>query len=1073
MKTKLKIILTLILGLVVQITVAQESQIISGTVSDSDNLPLPGVNVLVKGTTRGVMTDFDGNYSIAVSKGEILAFTHIGMKAAEYPVQNATTINVVLQHDASQLEEVVVTALGITREKRSLGYATQEVGGDEVNTAKEGNFVNSLSGKVAGLSVTKSSTLGGSSNVIIRGYTSLTGNNQPLFVVDGVPISNENTNTSNQQTGRGGYDYGNAAMDVNPDDIASVNVLKGAAASALYGSRAANGVIIITTKKGRKNDNIGVTISSGVSFSTYDKDTFTKYQKEYGAGYGKIYGPNKNSYFNEWDVNGDGNADQVVPFTEDASYGGRFDPNLLVFQWDAFYPESSNYMKATPWVAPQRGPESIFKTGVSLNNSISIDGGTDISTYRLGYTLYDQEGILPNSKIRRNTVNFKGTHEFTEKLTSGVTVTYTNTDGKGRYGTGYSNTNIFQSMRQWNQNNVDFEAQKNAYFQTGRNITWNYANAEGGNFDAIYTDNPYWQLYENYQTDNRDRVYGDFNVNYKLTDWVNATGRVSMDNYTDLREERANVGSNGVSRYGRYDANYSELNYDLLLNFNYNITEDLNFSGLLGATARRQKFRQMRASTTGGLVIPDLFALANSKNLLVPPEEVYEELHTNGYFGSASFGYQNFLFLDVTGRIDESSSLPKSNNSYFYPSVSTSFVFSELWNTNWLTLGKFRANFAEVGNYAPPLSIHNVYSSPTNFRTPLYSVSSTANNPDLKNETTRSLEVGLEMEFFNRRLGFDVAAYKSNSIDQLMPVTVTGATGFTKRWVNAGEIENKGFETSIHFSPIRNEDFEWRINANWYKNESEVLSLFGDNKNLQLASLQGGVTINATVGQAYGTIWGTNFEYLNGERVIDPDNGKFVVDENPQTIGDINPDWKAGISNTLSYKNLSLSFLIDIQKGGDVFSLDTWYGYRTGVTANTAGLNEIGNPVRDPVSAGGGLLLNGVNPDGSPNDTRTHVQDQSTAIGSKAAPHAYHVYDASFVKLREATLSYSLPKSIAERISMSNITLSAIGRNLWIIDKNIPYSDPEAGLSSGNIQGYQSGAIPTAKEYGFNLKLQF
>ncbi|NJY63125.1 SusC/RagA family TonB-linked outer membrane protein [Salinimicrobium sp. CDJ15-81-2] len=1072
MKTKLSGMLTLLLALVVQISFAQQDLTVTGTVTDGNGMPLPGVNVLVKGTTKGVQTDFDGNYSIDVSQGEVLVFSYIGMRTVEYPVTNIDTIDVVLEQDAAQLEEVVVTALGISREKRSLGYATEEVSGAEVNTAKEGNFMNSLSGKVSGLDVKKSSTLGGSSNIIIRGYTSLTGNNQPLFVVDGVPISNENTNTDNQRTGRGGYDYGNAAMDVNPDDIASVNVLKGAAASALYGSRAANGVIIITTKSGKKNDKIGVTISSGVTFAKMDDDTFVEYQKEYGAGYGEFY---ETGYFDSWDVNGDGTDDLVVPFTEDASFGGRFDPNLLVYQWDAFYPESPNYLTPTPWVAAENGPESIFRTGLTFNNSVALDGGTDNSTYRLGYTLYDQEGILPNSNIRRNTVDIKATHDFTDKFTAGVTATYTNTSGKGRYGTGYSGTNIFQSMRQWNQANVDFEAQKRAYFDTGRNITWNYANAEAGNFTPIYTDNPYWQLYENYQTDERNRLYGNFNLNYALTDWLSATARVSMDYYGDFREERTNVGSNGVSGYSRYDGTYKEVNYDLLLNFDYDLNEDINLAGILGATARRQDDAIMRSSTTGGLVIPGLFALSNSQNLLTPPFERVTELHTNGYFASASFGYRDFFYLDATGRVDEVSSLPEEDNTYFYPSVSTSIVFSQLLDTDWLSFGKFRANYAEVGNYAPPLSVQDVYASPTNFTTPLYSVSSTANNPDLKSELTKSWEVGLEMDFFNRRLGFDLAAYQSNSVDQLMPVTVSAATGYTSRWVNAGEIENKGIEFSLNATPIRTEDFQWRINGNWFKNESEVISLFEGNQNLQMASLQGGVTINATVGEPYGTIWGTNFTYLEDGSgpVINQTNGRYVRDNTRQVIGDINPDWKAGISNTLSYKDISLSFLIDIQEGGDVFSLDTYYGYATGVPVNTAGLNELGNPLRSPISEGGGLLLEGVTPDGAPNTTRTQMENYANAIGYGYAPTAYHVYDASFVKLREVTLSYSLPASVVDRISMADITLSAVGRNLWIIDKNVPYSDPEAGLSSGNIQGYQSGAIPTAREYGFNVRLQF
>lgn len=1073
MKPNLSGFLTLLLALVVQLSIAQEQQTITGTVTDDNGMPLPGVNVLVQGTTEGTQTDFDGNYSIEAAQGEVLVFSYLGMRTVEYTVAQSNTIDVILEPDAAQLDEVVVTALGITREKRSLGYATEEVGGEEVSTAKEGNFINSLSGKVAGLDVKKSSTLGGSSNVIIRGYTSLTGNNQPLFVVDGVPISNENTNASGQNTGRGGYDYGNAGMDVNPDDIASINVLKGAAASALYGSRAANGVIIITTKSGRQNEDIGVTISSGVTFAEFDPETFTKYQKEYGAGYGPFW-ESDDGYFNLADLDGDGVDDLVVPFVDDASYGARFDPNLMVYQWDAFYPESPNYMTKTPWVAAENDPTSIFQTGVTYNHSIALDGGTEKSTYRAGYTLYDQEGILPNSRIRRNTVTFKGTHDFTERLTAGVTGTYTNTDGRGRYGTGYSGTNIFQSMRQWNQANVDFEQQREAYFATRRNITWNYSDAIGGDLSPIYTDNPYWQLYENYQSDERHRVFGNINLNYQFTDWLDAVGRVSMDTYTDLREERRNVGSNGVPHYQRYDATYTEMNYDLMLNFNLDFTEDLNFSGLLGATARRLDFRQMRSSTTGGLVIPGLYALSNSVNLLTPPTEAVTELHTNGYFASASFGYRNMLYLDLTGRFDEASSLPEEDNTYFYPSASTSFVFSELVEGDWLTFGKFSANYAEVGNYAPALSVNNTYFSQTNFTTPLYSVNSTANNPNLKSETTKSVELGLEMDFVQNRFGINVSAYKTNSVDQLMPVTVTAATGYSQQWVNAGEIENKGIELGAHLTPVQTEDFQWMINANWYKNESEVLSLYGQNQNLQLASMQGGVSINATVGQPYGMIWGTNFTFdNNGNRIIHPETGRFVVDATPQPIGKMTPDWKAGISNNFRYKDLSFSFLIDIQEGGNVFSLDTWYGYATGVPANTVGTNDLGNPMRNPLSEGGGIVLEGVNPDGSVNTTRTDMSTYANALGYGYAPNAYHVYDASFVKLREVTLSYSLPDRFIDQIGLSDVTLSAVGRNLWIIDKNVPYADPEAGLSSGNIQGYHSGAIPTAKEYGLNVRLQF
>lgn len=1082
MRTKLRGVLTLLLAFVVQVSFAQDKTI-TGAVSDQDGLPLPGVNILVDGTTNGTQSDFDGNYSIDASEGQTLLFTYVGQKPESRAVGASNTINVQMSEDAQALDEVVVTALGIKREKQALGYATTQIKGDQVNTAKETNFMNSLSGKVAGLDIKKSSSLGGSSNVILRGYTSITGNNQPLFVVDGTPISNSNTNTVGQTEGRGGYDYGNAAMDINPEDIESVNVLKGAAASNLYGSRAANGVIIITTKTGSRSKGLGITVNSGVTLAQYDKDTFPKYQNEYGGGYGAFYsGPG--GYFFEQDVDGDGIDDLTSPFTEDASFGAAFDPNLLVYQWDAFYPESPNYLRATPYVAGKNGPGSVFTTGITQNNSISMSAGSETGSFRLGYTKLDQTGIVPNSSIKRHTLDFNGSQQLSDKLTAGVKATFTQTDGKGRYGSGYDGNNLMQSFRQWHQRNVDFKAQEEAYFATGRNITWNYAGdpltTDGQ--APIFFDNPYWVLNENFQTDTRTRIFGNVNLTYDIADWLSVTGRTSLDTYSELQEERHAIGSvpgstptgeNYPSRYERYNRSFTELNYDLLFNYNLDLSEKLSLDGVVGATAREQKIQSIRAATSGGLVVPKLYSLSNSQNLLPPPIEYAGKLKQYGFFGNASFGYDRVLYLDLSGRYDISSTLPDENNGFFYYAASTSFVFSKLLNTDWLSFGKIRANYATVGNSTVPQRVFDSYFSPTNFSVPLFSVARQANNKTLKNELSKSLELGLEMSFANKRAGFDVSYYKTNTTDQIFPVPVSRATGNSEKVVNSGDVENKGVEVAVFVSPVKTENFEWTINATWAKNTSKVIELFDGVDNVQLSSSQGGVTINATVGQPYGSIWGTNFTFLDGQRVIDPDNGRFVVDGTPQPIGDFNPEWKGGVNNLVRYKNLSMSFLIDVQQGGDVFSLDTWYGAGTGVYDFTAGTNELGNPVRDPVDQGGGILIAGVNPDGSQNTTRGDFTSFDNPYRWNRAPNAFHVYDASYVKLREVTLSYKLPDHLMKNLPINNITFSLTGRNLWIINKNIPYSDPEAGLSAGNLQGYQSSPYPTAKEYGFNLRFDF
>jgi TonB-dependent SusC/RagA subfamily outer membrane receptor len=458
-----------------------------------------------------------------------------------------------------EIEGVVVTALGIKREKKSLGYATQGVSGEDISDKPLANFANALQGEVAGLNVQSYGTMGGSANMVIRGYSSISGNNQALVVVDGVPILNANTNTSGQKTGRGGYDYGNAAMDINPDDIESVNVLKGAAATALYGSRAGQGAIIITTKKGKNKKGIGISFNSSVTFGNADKSTLPVYQNKYGAGYGPYYkdfGSDTDLYFNNIDINGDGILDQAVPFTEDASYGAAFDPNLLVYQWNSIYPQLPTYGQKMPWVAGKHTPNDIFQTAFTTQNSISFGQNFDGSDFRVGFTNLMQTGILPNSELKRNSFTFNGTHSFTDKFKMGTGMTFTRTNGKGRYGTGYDGANVMQAFRQWWQTNVDIYQQRDAYFSTKQNITWNPNSYT--NLKPIYTDNPYWILYENYQTDQRDRYFGNIFADYKINDWFSLTARFSRDAYTEKREERIAIGSANVSSYSLFNNTASE-----------------------------------------------------------------------------------------------------------------------------------------------------------------------------------------------------------------------------------------------------------------------------------------------------------------------------------------------------------------------------------------------------------------------------------------------------------------------------------------------------------------------------------
>ena len=1083
-----------------------QTKVVKGKITSAeDGKGIPGATILVKGTTIGTISGSDGGYEISFDKKyNTLVFSFMGMETVEVDVTGKTTVNVTMKPKVTELEGAVITAMGISREKKSLGYATQEVSGEEVSTVKTDNFVNSLSGKVAGVQVKKNDNMGGSTNIIIRGSTSLTGNNQAMFVIDGVPVDNATTNSSSQQQGGSGYDYGNAAADINPEDIESINVLKGAAATALYGSRAANGVIIITTKKGSKQmrdgkNAIGITLGISGNMGVIDKTTFPKYQTKYGAGYGPYYSSRADGHpglYNYADLDGDGKGDWMVPTTEDASYGEKFDENLLVYQWDAFVPESKNYMKPTPWKNAENGPITFFNNSYTLKNSIAFYGGSDKNSFRVSYTNLYQTGIMPNSELKRNTLTFNGSQNLTDDLTVSASASYINSDVTGRNSTGYSN-NILSSYRQWWQTNVDVKQLEDLYNKTGRNVTWNMIDPAGGDYRPIYWDNFYWDRYENVESDFRDRIIGNANVNWKIADWVSLMGRATIDYYNTVQEERLAVGSIarrfGISRldvgsgYSRYNRTYRENNYDLMANFNHRFSDDFNMTGLLGMNIRTNYLNSILASTNGGLVVPELYSLTNSVNPVLAPIEHDQKKQINGYYGQVSFGFKNTYYLEATVRRDKSSTLPEGNNVYYYPSISGNIILSELFSPDWLSFAKLRANYAEVGNDAPFASVYDTYYKPSPFGSiPLFSVSSTKNNENLKPERTKSFEVGLEAKFLKNRVGFDFAWYKTNTVDQILPVAVSTATGYSTKYVNSGEIENKGIELTVNATIVKQEKFQWDMTVNWTRNRNKVISLFDGVDNLVLGSFQGGITINATVGQPYGTIQGTDFVYDdNGNKIIQDTSmsrpGYYMMSPtSDQVIGNIQPDWNMGIHNKFTYGQWGLSFLIDWQHGGDIFSLDHWYGEGTGLYEFTAEDNDLGNPQRDPIVGtypnydpkSGGIIQEGVLPNGDPNNIRING-DRYSAYGWARNPNARYIYDASYVKLREVVLSYRLKMNKDKKSFIQGATFSFVGSNLWIIHKNLPDADPEAGLSAGNLQGFQSGVMPSTRNFGININLNF
>ncbi len=1110
---------------------AQTKTIHGTVVSSEDGQGIPGVTVAVKGTTVGTTTDLDGKFSLDVkSEYKTLQFSFVGLKTVEIALSGQTEINVTMEPDVMQMEEVVVTALGISREKKSLGYAVQEVNGEELTRGKSDNVINAISGKVAGVNITNNTNMGGGSNVVIRGATSLTGNNQALFVVDGIPIVNVNANDANQATGRSGYDYGSPVNDINPSDIESVSVLKGGAATALYGSRAANGVILITTKKGSKKQgdmkkNFTVEFNNSTMWHSMDKSTFPEYQHNYGQGYGPYYSgplgdgePSDYPGLYHYDFDGDGTLDYVTPTTEDASMGSHFDPNLMAYQWESFYPGLPTYMKKTPYVVGANGPDYFFQTGHTITNSLAVSSGSDHSTFRLAYTNTDIGGIMPNSSINKNIVNLSGSTDITDKITVTAAANYFNIKTIGRNHTGYSD-NILSSFRQWFNLGVDMKLQKDYYDMTGKNITWNPVSEN--DLNPIYWDNPYWQRYENYQSDNKDRFMGYAQADWTITDGLKFTTKYSIDHYNYLIEERKAVGSVagefGVGRpdvqsgYARKTLDFTETNFDVMLKYYKNLTEDINVNILAGSNIRRTTLEETYISTNGGLAVPGTYALSNSASPMLPPVENYEPVGVNGYYTSLSFGWKNMLYLDGTYRYDVSSTLPVDNRGYGYFGGSVGFIFSELVKADWLNHGKVRFSYAQIGNDAPWGSTANAYNVVAPFGdVTLASMQTIKKNPDLLPEISSTVEGGLELSMFNNNVRLDFSMYKTNTVNAIIPIALSTVTGYRAEYKNIGEMENKGIEVALGLTPIKTKSFSWDVNLNWSTNKNTVITLGEGIDNLQLARLQGGVSINAREGEPYGVIQGTDYVYApDGSKIVQGNGYYMKTSTSDKVIGNITPDWMAGINNIFYFGDFSASFLVDMKMGGSLFSLDQWYGMGTGLYAETDYSNDLGNPVRDPIydkdgnellpyidlpgydpasgygTNSGGMILDGViwtdnNGDGKPDEGDTYEQNIRRTSGLdyrvwgwSRNPNSGFIYDASFVKLREVTLNYNLPKKLFENNFITSASIGLVGTNLWIIYKNLPHADPEASQSAGNIQGWQSGVMPATRNYGFNLKINF
>ena len=1033
-----------------------QTRVVTGKVTSSeDNMPVPGVSIVVQGTTLGTVTDLDGNYSLQVPQdAQNLVFSFVGMASQEIGIAGRSTINVVMQPQAIGVDEIVVTALGTSRAKKSLGYASQGVSSEEIVATNELNPISSLAGKVAGLQIS-GQNFSGSQNILIRGASSFSQNNQPLFVVDGVPISNENFNTTSTQTGGGGYDYGSMINDLNSYDVASIDVLKGSAASALYGSRGQNGVIMITTKSGSAGKkSFSVEVNSGMNFENVS--ILPKQQNMYGGGYGD---------FNT--VNIAGQDYKVVYYAMDESWGPKYEGQQVLHWWGAAdYEQGITSTPVTaPWVAPKNDVKSFYETGITYQNSVNIVTTSDLSALRIGYTNANMTGIHPNSKQDKHNFNINGQTSLFDNLievNSNLNVVHTATTGRPQFG--YGDNSQSQKFFQWGQRQLDFEKLKDYINPDGTQRTWNRVSWNNGT--PVYSDNPYWTAYKNYQDDDRLRVFGKAGLKVNLTDYLSASGTFYYDTYTFNQRERVAKGSQAMSGYWQINRQATETNMEGKLEFNKNF-DDFSILAMLGANSRNENYSRFNGETNGGLVIDGLFNLNNSANAPLL-DDFKRELRVNSWFGSASIGYKDMVYLDGTFRQDFDSSLPEINNQYSYSSFSASFLASELLEIAEIDNLKIRANYGETGNGTAPYQVYNVYTIGDPFNgNPQFTNQTRLRNQELKPELTSEIEFGIEGAFLKNRVGFDVSYYNRNTENQIVPVEVSGAGGYTSRVINAGKINNKGIEILLYGSPIRTTDFGWDITLNYAKNKNTVLELPEGLDKIQLAAAPfGGALLTAVEGATFQELIVYNYKFDdNGNKVIAA-NGFYQRGE-LESVGSVLPDYTAGIRNAFRYKNFDFSGLIDISMGGVYYSLTHMWAMYSGMAAETATPTSGGNTIRED-----GLVLDGVKDDGSVNTTNITAQFYAFRhYHGYGTPSATSVFDASYVKLRELTLGYTLPNVLDV---VKSVRLSLYGRNLAVWGLGNEGIDPETVVGgSGNIQGLEGGIIPATRNFGFNLKINF
>lgn len=1039
----------------VQATTLSKELTIKGVVKDADGIPVIGANVVVKGTVRGCITDVNGNFSIQTTNGAELIVSYIGYHSQTIKVSAASRVlNITMAEDAKSLNEVVVTALGVKRESKALGYAVAEVKGDELNAGRPINAMSALSGKVPGVDIS-STTAGpsGSTRIVIRGNGELSGNNQPLYVIDGVPMDNSQLGGAGTW---GGYDMGDGLSSINPDDIASVSILKGASAAALYGSRATHGVILITTKSAIKRG-LGIEVNSSVDFVN-QLSVFDDYQRVYGAG--------RNG---ELPTNFE--AGRGVSQT---AWGAKLNPDLSMIIFNGH---------TKPYGNINNNISSFFRTGSTKTNSVSLTAAADKANLRVSISDMRNNDIIPKSNMSRTSFMVKADGQLSKRIKLESRVNYTIENVNNRPALSDSPNNIGLSLiglapnfdQKWLS-----EDYKNDY---GRYVDWN-----GGN---IYRINPYWSLNEMSNQSRKNRIMGYLQANYEIIDGLNLQLRSGTDFYKFRMTDFASIDT-PIARQGSMSetsVDVSETNLEGMLRYTRKFGELFDLSAFVGGNLMFFNQETFTNSATNQ-VIPGLESITNYANQSLVYS--YPQKRVNSLYGAVNLGYKGMLYLDMTLRNDWSSTLAKGNNSYMYPSVSGSFVFSNLLKRNSiLSFGKVRASWAQVGGDTGAYMLNLNYGVlPYTFNgKPLGDITSTSiPNKNLKPTRTYSYEVGADLRFLNNRIGLDITYYSQITKDQIMNLPISTTTGFEQATVNSGEISNKGIELSLTGTPIETKNLSWDITLNFSKNVNKVVKLHPELSEYPLAEARwAGAMIEAIEGEAYGVIIGKKLKRSPQGEVIYGANGLPMVGDKLEVLGNGVYNWTGGLNTTLTFKGFALSALFDVKWGADVYSMSSMMSHSNGnAKATLEGrrewyeseeLRKQANMSTAEWTPTGGFIGNGVvnvgtaeNPVYEKNTTPVDPQKYWNHFLSANTPEPF-IYDASFIKLRELSLNYSFNKNLLNKTPFTGLGISVYGRNLWTIYSSVPNIDPESSYNNSNGQGLEYGSLPSRRSFGFSLKI--